>query len=351
MHKIAQRSRLVARLLITCLLIIVLSSGSMQPMVQAAAPAAIGNLYLALGDSLAVGSLSSMPDTRGYVARLHALLEQSAGHPIMLRNLAVSGETTRTMINGGQLTAAQKALSDAQAAGWQVSPITLDIGGNNIRLLQGSDTATRERGLTDFRSSLAQILDTLITASTSNGTRQANIVVMNIYNPYGGDPQIANSDAWWVNRFNTALSEEVTKRSLTVADAYSRFLNHERELTWMPIDIHANNAGHLVLAEACWQALGYDTIAPTLTVIAPTAGPLAKDILTIKLRATDQIGVTQVEFQINDQRLPPPRYNRELDLWIGYWNARTAPPGPYRLVITATDAGGTVATQTIDLTR
>jgi lysophospholipase L1-like esterase len=316
-----------------------------------AAPRGVGELYLALGDSLGVGLLSSAPEARGYVAQFHGLLEQSAGRPVALRNLSVSGETARSMIVGGQLLAAQDALAEAGRNGWRVSPITIDIGGNDMRALQGADERAREAGLAEFRANIARIFDTLVTATTRNGTRTADIVTMTVYNPYGGDPAVVRSDAWWVARFNVAIAEEARKRDIAVAEVYERFRGREKELTYVPLDFHANNRGHRAIAEEFWRAAGYDTTAPTVEIVAPAAGSLPRAVPTIKVRAGDNLGVARVEFLLDDRPLPEPVYHRDLDLWIGYWDARAAPPGPHRLTIVVTDAAGNATRREATVSR
>ena len=72
---------------------------------------------------------------------------------------------------------------------------------------------------------------------------------------------------------------------------------------------------------------------------------------TIKVRAADTIGVTQVEFRLDDQPLPAPFYVRDLDLWIGYWDARTASAGSHRLVVTVSDAAGNTTRNEISVVR
>jgi len=347
-----RQTRHTLRLLGTLMVLVTLLGGlpGTAPRV-AAAPRGSGDLYLALGDSLGVGLLSSASDTRGYVARFHSLLEQSAGHPIILRNLSVSGETARSMINNGQLAAARAALAEAQRANWRVSPITIDIGGNDLRTLQARDDAAREAGLVDFRAALAQIFDTLIAATTVGGVRQGDMIAMTVYNPAAGNPTIVRSDAWWIARFNTAITEEAAKRNIAIADAYGRFVGREKALTWMPLDFHANNAGHQVIANEFWRAASYDTAPPTLEIVAPGTGALPRPVPTIKVRAADTIGVTQVTFRLDDQSLPAPVYARDLDLWIGYWDARAASAGPHRLVITVSDAAGNTTSKEVMVTR
>ncbi len=255
------------------------------------------------------------------------------------------------MIDGGQLAAAQATLAEAQRSGWRVSPITIDIGGNDLRVLQARDDAAREAGLVDFRTALIQIFDTLIAATTVGGVRQGDMIAMTVYNPATGDPKIVRSDAWWIARFNTAITEEATKRNIAVADAYGRFFGREKALTWMPLDFHPNNAGHQVIASEFWRAAGYDTVPPTLELIAPAAGTLSRAVPTIKVRASDTIGVTQVEFRLDNQPLPAAVYARDLDLWVGYWDARAASAGSHRLLITVSDAAGNTTSKEISVTR
>lgn len=332
------------------LLLILLLLCSITASATAGAPLAtqpVGALYLALGDSLAVGRLASLPERRGYVGQLHRLLQQVAGHTVELRNLGVSGETSATFISGGQLTAAEQALTTARQRGWQVNPITLDIGGNDLRSLDGATDAAQEAGLATFRTNLAQILDRLRAAS---GDRTA-LLLLTIYDPTGSDPQLPHSAAWWVARFNAVISEEGAKRGATMVDLAPRFTGHERELTWMPLDFHPNNAGHLAIASACWQALAYDTTPPTLTLIDLPTGPLPRPILTLKARTSDQISVSSISFTLDGQPLPAARYNRQLDLWITYWDARNAQPGAHQLVVAASDAAGNITQRTNTLTR
>jgi lysophospholipase L1-like esterase len=317
----------------------------------AAAPRGVGELYLALGDSLGVGLLTSTPDQRGYVAHLHDLLQRRAGRAVALQNLSVSGETSATLIANGQLAAAEQVIAEARGKGWTISPITVNIGGNDLRSLQAVDDTAREAGLARFRANLGQIFDTLIAAITVGGARQGDIVTMTIYNPYGGDPAIQRSDAWWVERFNAALIEEARRRDIAVADAYARFRGRERELTWVPLDFHANNRGHLAMAETLWSAAGYDTVAPAAELLDPTGGSVRRAVPTIKVRASDDIGVASVQFLLGDKPLPSPVYANALDLWIGYWDARGAPPGPHRLAIIVTDAAGNATRREATISR
>ena len=99
-------------------------------------PATTGT-YLAFGDSLAVGVGATRPDATGYVARLHRELSEpgAAIRTTALRTLAIGGETSTSMIAGGQLAAAVDAIAGADPP---VALATLDIGGNDLLRLLGT---------------------------------------------------------------------------------------------------------------------------------------------------------------------------------------------------------------------
>ena len=69
------------------------------------------------------------------------------------------------------------------------------------------------------------------------------------------------------------------------------------------------------------------------------------------MRASDDIGVTSVQFLLDDNPLPAPIYSRTFDLWIGYWDARNAAPGPHRLAIIVTDAAGNATRREATISR
>lgn len=217
------------------------------------APSGPGELYLALGDSLAWGALLEDPHTQSYPALLHARL--AAQTPIELANLSVPGETSESFLRR-QLPQAQSLIESARDEGRRVSPVTLNIGGNDLRLVADDPPEARQIVVEEVGQNLAGILDSLQRVTR----RRADIVVMTYYNPYGGDPDDIAGEAYWVERLNDQIRAAAEQRGVAVADTYMPF-GAGRAYTYTNIligDVHANRQGHLVIADQFWQALEYD---------------------------------------------------------------------------------------------
>src|SRR5258708_12625653 len=100
-------------------------------------PTGLKQHYLAVGDSLAFGFQPNNDFTHGYVNDLFQIIQSEGVQDFT--NYGCPGETSSTFINGGcpfapsgspaQLTA---ALAFLQANPGKVSPITLDIGANDV---------------------------------------------------------------------------------------------------------------------------------------------------------------------------------------------------------------------------
>jgi len=98
--------------------------------------------YLALGDSFAAG-VGASGQNEGYVPLLFSFLSEDRNEDLSLRNLAVSGETTTSMIARGQFGMALAELrfrNQDQNPKNDVFLVTIDIGYNDILSL-----AVRER--------------------------------------------------------------------------------------------------------------------------------------------------------------------------------------------------------------
>ena len=81
-------------------------------------------IYLALGDSVAANTGVDAAEL-GYVSRFHALLESRDETTYGMVNLGISGETSGTLLNGGQL-------AEAEQLDRKVAYVTIDVGANDL---------------------------------------------------------------------------------------------------------------------------------------------------------------------------------------------------------------------------
>jgi acyl-CoA thioesterase I len=233
------------------------------------------DLYLALGDSLAVGEGATNPKELGYVGRLDEFLE------LNLTNLAVRGETSSTFINRGknlhtQLAAALSTITESDKK--EVKLVTLDIGGDDLFNLLGgpcSDPASQycktafAGALQTFASNYTFILQKL-TDALGDDFPHERILVMTYYNPFNGtdspfekpvDQALLGTDLTIDCTANLTDSTKVGLNDLiacigesfgvTVVDVYPLFKGQALVLTHiLKGDIHPNNAGYAVIANA-----------------------------------------------------------------------------------------------------
>ena len=145
--------------------------------------------YLALGDSLAAGYQPGTGDdkTGGYVGHVETAITTTSRKTTLV-NLACSGETSDSLVNGGthcsydagsQLAA---ALAFLHAHGQMTRQITIDIGANDVqRCVSGVsvDSACIAAGMAAVATYLPQTL-----AALSKAAPNAQILVLNYYNPF-----------------------------------------------------------------------------------------------------------------------------------------------------------------------
>jgi len=240
----------------------------------------IQHLYLALGDSLAVGEGATNPDRLGYVGRLDRLLQ------LGLTNLAVSGETSSTFISDGQLKAALKTINNP---GKDVQLMTLDIGGDDLFNLimpggpceepsNSACTPAFTNALTTFANNYTAILDALTTA-LGDDSDDKRILVMTYYNPFSGtggvyeapvDQALLGTDGTIdcdanTDPANIGLNDLIAcigeSFGVTVVNIYPLFEGKALALTHIAQgDIHPNNAGYAVIANAFIRHLIFDRL-------------------------------------------------------------------------------------------
>jgi lysophospholipase L1-like esterase len=179
-------------------------------------PFNIGNTYLAMGDSWSVGAESTANEdqTPGYPAYLYQLLRFYYPH-LRYQNTGISGETTQTMIDDGQLTAALAFISSEQAAGRRIGLISISIGGNDMIKVFPPPIGTSADG----NVILAQVranLDTIY--SSLQGACDAQIITTTYANLYVGFnfPGFGNLSDVWLPQLHAAIREKAAQYGVPV---------------------------------------------------------------------------------------------------------------------------------------
>jgi lysophospholipase L1-like esterase len=239
--------------------------------------------YLALGDSLAWGYQPNWDIVQGYAEDLylHLLRRSTFFHlppqgTLFEINMACSGETAATFIAGGcpfaqfkkypyagpQLTAALTFIRQHRG---QVSPVTIDIGANDLLPLVNPSTCAEQapavvtQALATFDANFSRILAQLRTALQGTG----DLVTMNYYFPYQNQCPNLLPD---VELFNQHLASDAQQNGVPVVDVFSAFGGaavpnpNLCRYTWICSkyhDIHATTQGHAVIAAAFEATLGY----------------------------------------------------------------------------------------------
>lgn len=323
-----------------------LAAGLASTLFAPRARAAPEQVYLALGDSIAAGLVTSLPSSRGYPWLVRDLIERAnaadgEAAPVTLINRAVPGETVQSFLDGEQLRQATADIQAAQARGAEVRVVTITLGGNDLLRLSGLGTAERQAGLEAFSSDYPALLAAVRAAL---GSATPEIVVTTYYDLSEGDPSLEGSDAWWVAQFNQVIRQSADAAGAKVADLEPAFRGHIGDWTWHPTDVHPNNAGHAEIARLVWQALGFDTAPPVVTIERPGSGTLARRTPTIYVTADDNIGVTAVRLSVDGEYVSDLLYVPARQAFIGVWDGRDAPGPTVTFVVEASDLAGHTTT-------
>lgn len=244
--------------------------------VSASASSVVGPkaYYLALGDSLAYSYQPNGDYTHGYAENFFANLQpHGTQHEI---DMGCPSETSVTFIKGGcpstiplkyHYTGPQfaAALSFIKRHPGQVSPVTIDIGANDLFPQVNpltcaiiSPTAFIKAFLT-FDANLNTILSAL--HKTLNGT--GDLLVMNYYFPLQNIcPKLVPT----VQFVNSVIGATTAKYGGLTADVFTAFGGPTTPnpnictYTWICSkyhDIHATDTGYAVIAQAIEKAAGY----------------------------------------------------------------------------------------------
>ena len=268
--------RLLAHLGIAFILTALLFSGTfiLAPNAHAASRV-VGpkQYYLALGDSLAFGYQPDLDWSHGYPQYLAATTGNS------LKDYGCNGETSTTMINGVckywytnhiwyLLPQLQASVNFLTAHPGQVSPVTLDMGAND--LLPDINPSTCAVAST-WASDLARVHTNLTTAilpqltaamTDGAGNRTGDLVMMNYYDPYIN--KCPNSLSY-IKQLNSEIANDAAQFHIALVDVYKAFGGDGQganicTYTWICSvfgDIHATDLGYSVIANAFAAKLGY----------------------------------------------------------------------------------------------
>ncbi|HXX79725.1 MAG TPA: SGNH/GDSL hydrolase family protein [Ktedonobacteraceae bacterium] len=222
--------------------------------------------YLALGDSLAFGYQPNGDFTHGYVNDLFQKLYQAGVKDYL--NLGCPGETSSTLIHGGICQYSQyksqlkAAVAYLRANAGKVSPVTLDIGANDMLNQNNFNPMTCTVNQAGFWSSLATldsnltgtILPSLKKALTVKGRVTGEIVMMNYYDPL---QNLCPNSVAYSKIINRHLAADVHGFG-TIVNVFQAFGGAKTpnpnicSYTWMCTayhDIHATNKGYRVIAD------------------------------------------------------------------------------------------------------
>jgi lysophospholipase L1-like esterase len=220
-------------------------------------------IYLALGDSLAAAT-GVDGYGEGYVSQVHRELSLRDGAVYGLQNLGIVGETSGTMISGGQLDQAVAAGQDND-----VAYVTIDIGANDLLGHLGSADCSADITADACQSRIELSLDAYrrnidaIFATLRDAFPDATIVFLEAYNPFslGFEGQVefetVSNDA--LRSLNEIAADAASRYTILVADGFTPMQDTAAATTHMtsvPPDIHPNELGYDILTKAVMSALG-----------------------------------------------------------------------------------------------
>jgi lysophospholipase L1-like esterase len=253
--------------------------------------------YLALGDSLGYGYQPNFDWSHGYADDFYANLRtHGTSH---YTNLACPGETSTTFIAAGcpywyirktlyfgsQLNAAVAFIAAHRA---QVSPVTVDIGANDVlgalNLTNCTSGASKSCTCTvapnwssvvaTFDNNFKYILSLLRRALNGTG----DLFAMNYYDPYQNECAGNPSVLAFLQTFNQHIGHDAASYGVPVSNVFGKFEVSNSsgnpvtpdpylcgdggypDYTWMCSshnDIHATGAGYYAISQAFESAAGY----------------------------------------------------------------------------------------------
>ena len=214
--------------------------------------------YVALGDSLAANVGVARPRD-GYVSRLHRALAERDGVPYGLRNFAVSGESSGTILR------TQLEQATAFMRGVDVAYVSIDIGANDLLPHLGSTDCADgvvlpacqsrvDASLAVYRGNLDTLFRRVRAAAPG-----ARVLFLQLYNPFSFGLQGLGFEEQTdrVTQQLNAIAAEVAARYGVLVGGYTPLRGRAASATHMsdsPPDIHPRAAGYDALAAALLEA-------------------------------------------------------------------------------------------------
>lgn len=289
--------------------------------------------YVALGDSIAYGIGSSLPERRGYPPQVRDYMESATGDEVTLLNLAVPGETAASFMTSGQVDQLAETRRRLDEQDIPIALVTVSLGGNEMLAQRYSGVVDRQQALGDFRDTL----DAAVGRIREEVGASPQLILTTYYDLSEGNPEAQSSDAWWIEQFNEVIRETAERHGGEVADLNTAFRGHINDFTLHPYDIHPKNQGYRAIASQVFAALGWDSNAPEIHVLSGTTA--TRRTPTLQLKVTDDVGVKSVRVRIDD-RDPQEAVDMGDGMYVMLLDLRNNNADEYLLEITATDVVG-----------
>lgn len=239
--------------------------------------------YLALGDSLAFGEQPNGDYNDGYAQQWFELLQTQGSRS--LTDYGCSGASTQDFIEldgcGSTPTShdpytvpqLDAAVNFIVAHSHQVSPVSLDIGSNNMVEAIGDaihpnpypPLCTVDETVADpiianaVHDIQATILPALVQALTGpGGQRTGDLIVMNLYDPL---QNVCPATVPYVEKYNQGLAEAAAAFNVPVVDVFTAFGGEGTGSPW--VDYNPNLCTYTWYTVACPTQSPTDNIHPT----------------------------------------------------------------------------------------
>ncbi len=252
-----------------------------------ASGAATGGDYVALGDSYSLGFSASSP-AKGFVGILYSEYRSSLGVDNLV-DVAKAGESSDSLVNGGQLADAIAAINGPS----DTKVVTIETGGADALLQNSCPGHWDDPGVCRFRANFANALDQLEKALAAD-PGQEPLIAMTYPNPsqgtgtgeeatraralLGSNQKIDCSDSGAAVGLDDAIVQTADEHGVAVANPYPAFVKHGQSY-WAqddPMHLHPNDAGYAAMAASFDSAAGCDSKPPRTRITTRPANVIHK---------------------------------------------------------------------------